>query len=156
MTLRENFEQRTSLGYLAIIRIAIGYHFFTTGWAKVTKGFDEMSPQLLAGVAKDTVGWHHSFIVGWVIPNAFWFKYVVAYGELAIAISLLAGCLVRISSLFGAFHNFNILLAVATGAQIGLNRLFIVVQLVFVLSSAGRSLGVDGWLHRRFPRSRLF
>jgi hypothetical protein len=59
--------------------------------------------------------------------------------------------LVRISSSFGAFHNFNILLAIAAGPQVGLNRIFIVLQIIFVLSSAGLALGVDGLLKRRFP-----
>lgn len=151
-----NFREPTYLGYLALIRIAIGYHFVLASWPKVQSGFGGLGDQLLSGVRADTFGWYRAFIVDWVVPNASWFSYVVAYGELAIGISLLTGCLVRVSSAFGAFHNLNILLAIATGPQVGLNRLFVIAQLVFVASSAGRAVGVDGWLHKRWPRSPLF
>jgi uncharacterized membrane protein YphA (DoxX/SURF4 family) len=84
---------------------------------------------------------------------------LVAYGELAIGLSLLFGCLVRISAAFAAFHNLNILLAIAWangGPQLGLNRIFIIMELVFVFAAAGRAWGLDGFLKRRFPRNPLF
>src|SRR5438552_1400708 len=149
-----SFQQSTYLGYLALIRIAVGYHFTAVALRKVFYGFDEMTQQILAGVPNDVISLHREFIVNWVIPNSFWFKYFVTYSELAIGMSLLTGCLVRVSSLFGAFYNLNIYLAVAAGpAQVGINLTFIIIQLVFAASCAGRSLGLDGWLHRKFPRS---
>jgi thiosulfate dehydrogenase [quinone] large subunit len=157
--LAENFHQKTSLGYLALVRIAVGYHFLNAAWGKVTGGMtpESLTKSLLAGAPSDPLDWHRSFITGWVVPNAGWFSYLVAYGELAIGISLLLGCLVRVSSSFAAFHNLNIFLAAATsGAQVGLNRIFILLHLVFVATSAGRALGIDGWLHRKFPRNPLF
>jgi len=156
MSFRESFKHPTYLGYVALVRIAIGYHFVTVAWPKVTGGFGRMGEQLLSAAPNDPFAWHRAFIVDWVVPNADWFRYVVAYGELAIGISLLTGCLVRISSAFGAFHNLNIYLAAATGVAVGLNRLFILLHLIFVFSGAGRSLGVDCWLHLKFPSSPLF
>jgi hypothetical protein len=50
----------------------------------------------------------------------------------------------------------NIYLAIAIGSTLGLNRLFIVCQVIFALAGAGRSLGLDGILKKRFPRSRVF
>ena len=78
MTLGENFKQPTYLGYLAIIRIAIGYHFLLTGWQKISTGFgaQQLSAQLMEGVGRDMFAWHHDFIVGWVVPNSSWFKKV--------------------------------------------------------------------------------
>ncbi len=162
MSLTSNFTRPTYLGYMAILRIAVGYHFVTAAWPKVTGPF--LQGQLLPGelaktVVKDPFAWHRSFILGVVIPHGHFFSNLVAFGELAIGISLLTGCLVRISASFGAFHNLNILLAIAWangGPQLGLNRIFIFLQLMFVLSSAGLALGLDGFLKRRFPRSKLF
>jgi hypothetical protein len=57
----------------------------------------------LAKVGGDPIGWHRDFILHVVVPHAHFFGYLVAYGEIAIGISLLVGCLVRISSSFGAF-----------------------------------------------------
>ena len=34
------FKQRTYLAYLALARLAVGYHFTIVGWAKVRRGFD--------------------------------------------------------------------------------------------------------------------
>jgi thiosulfate dehydrogenase [quinone] large subunit len=114
---------------------------------------------MLANVTDDPFLWHQDFLSGVVIPNPVFFSYLVAFGELAIGISLVLGCLVRVSSLFGAFHNLNIYLAIGIpqgGAVLGLNRLFIVCLLVFAVAGAGRALGVDAILKRKFFRSWLF
>jgi hypothetical protein len=66
---------------------------------------------------------------------------------------------VRVSSLFGAFHLINIYLAIGIprgGAVLGLNRTFIVCLVVFAVAGAGRALGVDAILKRKFFRSWLF
>lgn len=162
MSLTTNFKQATYLGYLAIIRIFVGYHFITVAWPKITGPFvnGHILPEELAKtVGKDPFAWHRAFITDVVIPHPHFFSNLVAFGEMAIGISLLVGCLVRISSLFGAFHNFNILLSIAIAngaAQLAVNRVYVVLHLVFVIASAGRSLGLDGLLRQRFPRVRLF
>jgi thiosulfate dehydrogenase [quinone] large subunit len=158
----ENFRQNSYAGYLAIVRILVGYHFLEVGWPKVARGFyrGDSLPRQLADAAADPFGWHRDFILNVVVPHPVFFSHLVAFGEVAIGLSLLTGCLVRVASLFGAFHNFNIWLAVAipsgNGVQIRLNRLYIFLHLLFVVAAAGRSLGVDGWLKKKFPRCRLF
>jgi uncharacterized membrane protein YphA (DoxX/SURF4 family) len=162
VTFADNFKQSTHLGYLAILRIVLGCQFFYLGWEKVSGEFihGQLLPaQLMRGVAKDPFAWHRAFIDGFVLPHSTFFTYLVAFGELAIGTSLILACLVRVSSSFGAFHNLNIFLAIALasgGAQLRLNLTFIFLHLVFVFASAGRSLGLDGILHRKFPRRRLF
>jgi uncharacterized membrane protein YphA (DoxX/SURF4 family) len=139
----------------------MGYFFIQVGWAKLNPRFlsgRQLTAQL-AKVGGDPIGWHRDFILHVVVPHAHFFGYLVAYGEIAIGISLLVGCLVRISSSFGAFHNLNILLAIALpngGAQVALNDIYIALHVVFVLASAGRALGLDCILHKRFPRSAIF
>lgn len=162
MSLAENFKQSTYLGYLAALRILLGFHFLGTGFEKLLGRFLTGRPlitDLLRGAPKDPLALHRSFILGFVVPHVHFFSYLVTFGEIAIGASLLLGCLVRISSSFGAFHNLNILLAIGWGGPssvMGLNRTFILLHLVFVFSSAGRALGVDGFLHKRFPTSILF
>ena len=162
MGLGDNFKQSTWLGYLALIRIAVGYHFLMVVLPKLNGGYLDgmgMANQLAAGIAKDPFAWHQAFVRSQVLLHAHFFNYLTAFGELAIAISLLTGCLVRISSLFGAFYQANIYLSLAVaagGATLGLNRIFILLHLIFVASSAGRALGIDGILKKGFPRSWLF
>ena len=135
---RENVQQRTRLVYLALMRIAVGYYFVTSSWPKLSDGFASVPLRL------------------WVSPDTAWFGSFVGYAELAIGLSLVTGLLVRACSTLGALHSLNIYLAATNGAVVGLNRLLILLQLAFVLASAGRSLGLDGWLHRKFPRNHLF
>ena len=157
-----NFKQPTYLGYLAILRIAIGYHFLTVAWPKVTGAFvggGTLAAEITKGVMKDPIGLHRAFIQAVVLPHPVFFGHLVAYGELAIGLSLIFGCLTRISASFAAFHNLNILLAIAWangGPQLGLNRIFIVMEIVFVCAAAGRAWGLDGLLKERFPKSPVF
>ena len=162
MSFGDYLTARTRLVYVAIPRIFVGYHFISVALPKLARGFtsgNDLPAQLMRGIAKDPIGLHREFIEGFVLPHAGFFSYLVPYGELAIGISLLVGCLVRVSSAFGAFHNLNILLALAIpggGAQIAVNSTFIALQIVFIMSSAGRSLGLDGILKKLFPRSWVF
>lgn len=162
MSFDDYILQRTRLVYLAIPRMIVGYHFISVALPKLARGFtngNDLPAQLMRGIAKDPIGLHREFIEGFVMAHNGFFSYLVPYGELAIGISLLVGCLVRVSSAFGAFHNLNILLAVAIpggGAQIAINTIFIALQITFIMSSAGRSLGLDAVLKKLFPRSSLF
>jgi thiosulfate dehydrogenase [quinone] large subunit len=162
VSLTENFKQNTYLGFIALLRIAVGYHFVMAAIPKITGPFvkgDVLPQELAKTVLKDPFAWHRMFILHVVVPHAHFFSGLIAFGEMAIGISLIFGCMVRVSALFGAFHNLNILLAIAIangGPQLGLNRIFIFLQLVFVASAAGRSLGLDGLLKKWFPRSPLF
>ncbi len=159
--LANRFQQNTFQGYLAIVRIFIGYHFISVAWRKLSGGFlrGEALPQILANAANDPFPLHRDIIFGVVVPNSAFFSYLICFGELAIGISLVLGCPVRVSSLFGAFHNLNIYLATGIprgGATLGLNHLFIVCLLVFAVAGAGRALGLDGILKKMFPQSWLF
>ena len=159
------FQQKTWLGYLAFVRILVGVQFLMVGWPKIVGGHflsrngQAFAEELLRGAPKDYLMWHRAFIMGFVVPHVHFFSYLVAFGEVAIGISLVTGCLVRVSSLFGAFHNANIYFAVALasgGAVMMYGRLLILLHIVFVCSSAGRVLGIDGVLKKRYPRSWLF
>jgi uncharacterized membrane protein YphA (DoxX/SURF4 family) len=157
-----NFKQPTFLGYLALLRILVGVLFLLVAWPKVSGRFlsgDVLPRQLLNGIQKDPLAWHRAFIEGFVIRHGHFFSYLSAFGEISIGLSLIVGCLVRISSLFGALYNFNIMFSVAYaagGGTVNYNRVLILSHLIFVSASAGRSLGIDGLLKRRFPHTWLF
>lgn len=158
--LRRNFQQPTYLGYVALTRIFLGVHYLIVGWPKVMGMTGEtLAAQLARTAAGDPLPFHREFITGFVIPNAGAFSSLVAYGEVAIGLSFLVGCLVRVSAVFGVFNNLNILLAIAIptgGGQVPINLYFITAEIVFIVAAAGRSLGLDGLLKRAFPRSPLF
>jgi uncharacterized membrane protein YphA (DoxX/SURF4 family) len=109
-------QHKTWLGYFALVHILVGVQFFMVGWPKLTGGRflnrngEGLAEELLRGAPKDYLGWYRAFITGFVGPHAHFFSYLVAIGEVLIAISLITGCFVRISSLFGAFENATIYL----------------------------------------------
>lgn len=162
MGLVSNFKQNTWLGYLALIRFAVGYHFLGVAIPKLSSGFlnsKVLANQLAAGIGKDPLAWHRAFIQAQVLPHAHFFNYLTTFGELAIGLSLVTGCLVRVASSFGAFYQANIFLSIAFGAGgalFALNRLYILLHVIFVLASAGRAWGLDCLLKKGFPKSRLF
>ena len=156
----------TWLAYLVPARIAVGYHFILVAWPKVFSGYPgaELARQLLQAAPRNPIPLHRDFIVGFVVPHVDFFAFLIAYGEMAIGLSLVTGCLVRVSASFAAFENLNLYLAIAIpgiatragAAQVPWNRTLIIMHLVFVAVSAGRSFGVDGLLKRKFPRNPLF
>ena len=68
--LAENFRQNTYLGYLAIARMLVGYHFIDVAWPKITQGFylGQSLPEPLADAVDDPIAWHHDFILNVVLP----------------------------------------------------------------------------------------
>lgn len=65
-----------------------------------------------AGRPAITFDWYRGFLQGMLDAQAYtWFAKVVAYGELLIGIALIIGAFVGIAAFFGAFMNFNFMLA---------------------------------------------
>jgi len=113
MSVRDQLTERTYLAYLAIPRIVVGYFFFVYGWQKLNLRFlsGEQLAMQLARAANDPLAFHRDFILQTVTPHSQFFAYLIAYGEIAIGLSLIFGLLVRLSSAFGMFHNLNIMFA---------------------------------------------
>ncbi|MGD0851776.1 MAG: DoxX family protein [Acidimicrobiales bacterium] len=90
-----------SIAWLAV-RVWVGCMWFQAGWAKV---FGAENPYFLhhngAGVAGfaghgiPAYSWWGSLMHSFVVPNASWIAVIVAFGELAIGIGLVAGFMTR-------------------------------------------------------------
>jgi len=111
---KENLRQPTPLGWWAVPRILVGYQFLRAASGKLNQAFlsGQELPRQFERIAADPIAVHRAFIEGIVLQHPLFFSYLVAFGELAIGIALVTGCLVRVASSFGAFHNLNIYLAV--------------------------------------------
>jgi thiosulfate dehydrogenase [quinone] large subunit len=94
-----------------------GYHKFSgTGWmdgGAALKGFwtaavavpDKGSPAI-------TYDWYRSFIQTLLDNQAYtWFAPLITFGEMAVGLGLLVGCLTGIAAFFGALMNMSFLLA---------------------------------------------
>ncbi len=88
--------------------------------------------------------WYRQFIQFMLDTQSYtWFAKLVAFGELAIGVALILGAFVGIAAFFGAFMNWNFMLAGATSS----NPLLFVAAILLVLAwkTAGY-YGLDRWL----------
>ena len=162
MFIGNHFKQTTYLAYLVLPRFLLAYLFLREGAGKLNSRFlgtELLAQQLSYSVLKDPISLHQDFIQGVVIAHPEVFSYIVCFGEIAIGVSLLLGFLVRVFSSYGVFLNLNILLAISfasPGSHLVLNLLCVALHVAFLLSGAGRVIGVDGFLKKKFPQVWLF
>lgn len=139
-----------------ILRLYTGYEWFVAGWEKVInpKWVGAQAGTALAGFVKNaltlTTGPHPSvqpfyanFLQTLVLPNAAFWSYIVAFGELAVGLGLILGLFTGIAAFFGGFMNVNYLMA----GTVSTNPLLFVFAtwLVLAWKTAGW-WGLDRWL----------
>jgi len=116
----------TRLSWLwAAIRVWLGWQWIEAGLHKVgveawtgngmaLKAFWERAVAVPTPPARPAIAfdWYRSFIQYLLDTQSYtWFAKVVAYGELAIGIALVVGAFVGIAAFFGAFMNWNFMMA---------------------------------------------
>jgi thiosulfate dehydrogenase [quinone] large subunit len=114
----------TSFSWLwLIVRLYVGYKWISAGWEKLSggtwasgealKGFWTNAAKLPADskppIAYD---WYRAFIQ-YMLDNGWytWFADVVMWGELLVGVALILGAFVGIAAFFGAFMNWNYIMA---------------------------------------------
>lgn len=151
------FFADTRLSWLWLpVRLYVGYEWLMAGWAKVfntawtgehagaaIQGFAAGALAKSHGAHPDVSGWYAWFLQHVVVPNAGLFGYVVAWGEVAVGIALIAGLFTGIAAFFGAFMNMNYLLA----GTVSINPVLFIGQLGLILAwRIAGWLGLDRWI----------
>ena len=108
----------------AIVRIYLGYQWVNAGWHKITgtgwvdggaalKGFWAKAVVIPeTGKAPIAYDWYRSFLQFMLDREWYsWFAPLVAYGEFLVGVGLILGAFVGIAAFFGAFLNWNFLMA---------------------------------------------
>ncbi|MDM5330099.1 DoxX family protein [Neobacillus sp. CF12] len=111
-------ENKISAAILTIIRLYLGYAWFTAGFGKITGGFDA-SGYLKNAVANPVkgpdgnmvYGWYANFLESFALPNIDVFNFIVPWGETLIGLGLMLGCLTTAAMFFGLVMNFSFFLA---------------------------------------------
>lgn len=139
-----------------VIRVLLGWAWLEPGLRKLSnpawvetgealKGFWMNAVQIPeAGKPPIVFGWYRDFIQGMLDAGAYtWFAKLVVAGEILVGVALIIGAFVGIAAFFGAFMNWNFIMAGAASS----NGLFLVVAMVLVLAwkTAGY-LGADYFL----------
>ncbi len=161
--LKQQSRTRLAGWPLGLLRIATGIMFLAPGWRKVStdwsaQGFIEAS---VAGFPDSDDRAGASGIYAWFLENIVLaapalFSFLVAWGELLIALALIFGVASRLAAALGAFMllNFHWAKGIDFWSAGNYDALWVLIFLVLALTAAGRVFGVDDYLYRRWPRGR--
>ncbi|MCO6453484.1 MAG: hypothetical protein J5I90_22070 [Caldilineales bacterium] len=141
-----------------VVRVWLGYSWIDAALHKVTnpawvetgvalKGFWTGAVQIPAeGRPPIAFDWYRD-VIAFMLQNEWytWFGKLVAWGELLIGIALIIGAFVGIAAFFGAFMNWNFIMAGAAST----NGLLLVAAVLLILAwKIAGYLGADYFLMR--------
>lgn len=119
------FDSTSSSWIWLLARLYLGWQWLQAGWHKVTdpawmnggtalQGFWARAVAVPEPPAKPTItyGWYREFLSALLEGGHYtWFAKLVAVGEVVIGTALILGLLTGFAAFFGAFLNFNFMLA---------------------------------------------
>lgn len=140
-----------------ILRLYLGYQWLSSGLGKVSNpgwtqtgealaGFWQRAVQVPEAPARPPIAfdWYRSFIQAMLDANVYtWFAKLIVAGEILVGVALILGAFVGIAAFFGAFLNWNFMMA----GTASINPLMFVLTIVLILAwkTAGW-IGLDRWL----------
>ena len=153
--------QKVSLSWIAVLRIMMGLVFLTTWASNLSKGFytsdglyrffTEVYPQV-----DNPLAFYAAFINHVILPIRSIFASFQLVAECVMGLALLVGAFTPLFSLAGAFFLINTFLA-SLGHDWPWSYIMpITILAVLFFTRAGRALGVDVFLLKRFgERGRM-
>ena len=142
--------------WLALVRIFVGYIWLNAAIEKIEGGtfVATIGKTLAAFASKNPYGFEKAFLTNIAIPNATLFGTLSMYGELLVGLALLLGIFSELGAVAGLFMSLNFYFAAGwTGASTeSLNLVLAGVQVILLLSGAGKVLSVEQALYDRLPK----
>jgi thiosulfate dehydrogenase (quinone) large subunit len=145
------------LEWIALLRIMVGLVILTSWFSNTLKGyytpdgllhfFTEVYPQ-----SENPLGWYAAFINNVILPIRGVFAPFQLVGEFILGLALLLGLFTRLFSLIGIFFLINTFLATMGHDWPWSYIMPISILVVVFLTKAGRVLGLDERLVKRFNR----
>jgi thiosulfate dehydrogenase [quinone] large subunit len=148
----------TRLAWLwAAIRAWLGWQWIEAGLHKVgveawtgngmaLRGFWERAVAVPTAPARPAIAfdWYRSFIQYLLDVQAYtWFAKLVAFGEVALGVALIVGAFVGVAAFFGAFMNWNFMMAGTAST----NPLLFTIAILLILSwKVAGHYGLDRFL----------
>ena len=142
----------------AVVRLYLGYQWFTAGWGKVTNPegvwigakagtsvakFIEGALTKTSGEHPDVSGWYATFLREVALPNAAFFSYLVAFGEVLVGVALILGLFTGFAAFFGAVMNSSYLFA----GTVSTNPVLLLLGILLILAwRVAGYWGLDRWV----------
>jgi thiosulfate dehydrogenase (quinone) large subunit len=118
------FNSTRSAPLWLALRLWIGFDWFYAGFEKmVGTGWLDGGKGLLGfwkgavavpatGKPAITYTWYRDFLSGLIDTQSYtWFSWLIVFGEMAIGLGLIFGCLTAIAAFFGTLMNFSFMMA---------------------------------------------
>jgi len=142
-----------------IIRIFVGYQWLSSGLGKFSNPAWVQTGDALKGFWTNAVAipetgrppitydWYRDFLQGMLDSGAYtWFAKLIVAGEILIGVALIIGAFVGIAAFFGAFMNWNFIMAGSASS----NGLLLVLTIFLVLAwKVAGYYGADFYLLRK-------
>lgn len=143
-------------GALVLLRVYLGVIFLVAALPKLREDFAADLTGFVQQVALQRAHpFYQHFLEQVVLPNAAAFAVLVTWGELLVGFTLILGLLTRFSAAAALFLTLNYMFA--KGAWFWTpssnDAAFVAISLALLIGAAGRTLGLDAILARRWPRS---
>jgi uncharacterized membrane protein YphA (DoxX/SURF4 family) len=153
-------QPQIPLSWVALLRIMLGVLFLTTWGSNLIKGyytpngllifFTKIYPQ-----SHNPLTWYVVFIQNIILPIRGFFAPFQLVSEFLLGLFLLAGMLTPLTSMAGAFFIFNTFLATFGHDWPWSYATILGIMWVVFCTRAGRSLGVDAWLVKKYGEPPL-
>jgi thiosulfate dehydrogenase [quinone] large subunit len=146
-------------GALVLLRLQLGVVLLVAGIPKVKDDFTPRLTDFLQGVAlAKGHAFYHPFVHEVVLPHVSVFALLVGWGELLVGLALVLGVATRFAASVALLLLLNYMFA--KGAWFWTpssnDAAYIAISLALIIGAAGRTLGVDEALARRWPRCPLW
>jgi uncharacterized membrane protein YphA (DoxX/SURF4 family) len=143
-------------GALALLRVYLGVVFLLAALPKFQQDFTPGLTEFVQQVGLQRAQpFYQRFLEQVVLPNAPVFAGLVTWAELLVGVTLILGLLTRFSAAAALVLALNYMLA--KGAWFWTpsshDAAFVAISLALLIGAAGRTLGLDALLARRWPRS---
>jgi thiosulfate dehydrogenase [quinone] large subunit len=143
-------------GALVILRVYLGVVFLVAALPKIQR---DVTPEFIGFLEQVAMQRGHPFyqrfVESVVLPSASAFAVLVSWGELLVGVTLILGLLTRFSAALALVLALNYMFA--KGAWFwspwSNDAALVAISLALLIGAAGRTLGLDTFLARRWPRS---
>jgi uncharacterized membrane protein YphA (DoxX/SURF4 family) len=148
----EQIGRRKWLFVLARVYLGVSFFFSDHG---------NRQPDELTGFLKYAMehgySWYQNFLSAAVVPHAGTIGTLIVVAEIYVAIALVFGLTTRLAACVAIFLLLNYM--GAKGALPwgpGIDQSDIILAVIILLSDAGRTFGIDRYLHNRFPKTPVW